>query len=786
MKNVFKKILVAVIAAVIAVGALALSACTPEVEGSVNANGAKISSLEIENARTQFLVGDTFEYGEGFTIWAVYSDNSKTDVTTRASISKESSFDMSVAGDYQITVRYGGKIADYRIYVVAFSDILKKIEIDVSNVKTIYDLGEEISFDGIKLVCTYENAQNALIQKEITSVKDFDVEIKGPDGSVLTTMTLNALGKYTVTISSGDVKDSYGITVASVDISTVEGAIAAAYAFSGEVVSGTEVVNSSMYGTSNVYREFNFAYEFGDNYLNVKETQSEKEDLHLSIDADGALFCTRIVDGVQVPNNYSDADMMNGVPVYLWYQSYKAYGVEAAIANLYENGQTATNVDFTMSADADNREYSFSYSGLKFTFNMNARDYYETKVTFRLGERYNIEYARIQQGYWENNANFADDGSIAEENTTFRTDAETGITTPLKDVSKNINITVNQTTGQRVKTNPYSRDDFTVRSFDLKYDNKILEDGATITTQISAASRSLFIDIENILPASANFTNDALRFSLAGSHSGEVDSSTILLENGLQAYRRNNRIMISFDHGGDWTLIMRTTNIEKTVRLSVTGAAPEEMNTVVYNPLSKIFYKATDATTMAGGSLIFYGEVNEYADASQTAVVTSSNAGSANIEEVTVDGVSCFAFIATEAGEYAVKITSVADSSITCELLITVVAAPDMASLLSGKYTATDAGGAVFEVTFTPENTGGKICGSVKITKTPLGDDDNPDTENAKTQVLYYEVKDGTYEIQTEGVSGENLGVLLRLDTSTCDLVIEDQYGLCYKLVKAD
>ena len=334
MKNIFKKILVAVIAVIMAVGTFAVSAC----------GDAKLVRLDIENAKTEFSIGDTFEYGEGFTVWAVYSDDSRQNVTEEASITKESTFDMNVPGDYQITVRYGGLIADYKIYVADFEDILRKIVINSSGVKKEYNLGEEISFDGIKLVCTYENAQGKFVEKEITSVKDFNVEIKHSDGTVLETRILNSLGKYTVTISSGAIKDSYEVAVSNVDLSSIEGALAAGIAFRSEVVSGTELVDASLHGTTETYHELNYTYEFGNNYTFIKENQSENEELHLSLNADGTLFCTRILDGEQVPINYTDKTMMNGAPFFLWYQSYRAYGVEDAIANLYDNGQSATGV----------------------------------------------------------------------------------------------------------------------------------------------------------------------------------------------------------------------------------------------------------------------------------------------------------------------------------------------------------------------------------------------------------------------------------------------------------
>lgn len=778
MINVFKRISVTVIAAIIAVGAFAFAAC------DTGDGNAQPKSLELENQRTEFMIGDTFEYGEGFTVWAVYGDGSKTDVTAEATITKESTLDMNVAGDYQITVRYGGLITDYRIYVSDFQKILRKIDIDTSNVRTVYNLGDEISFDGIKLNCTYENAQGGLAEEVVTSVKDFDVEIKHSSGKVIAG-ALTEMGDYTVTVSSGVVKATYDIKVADIDVSTVANALTTAAMFKGEVLSGTERVESSMHGLTSVYDELYYTYEFGDNYTYVKESRSDPVDeLHLSLKDDGTLFCVNVQDGKMVANNYSDKDMVDGASFHLWYSSLTLYGVDATVANLYEHALAATNKDFKQSADPEKMEYSFSFSGLEYSSNVNAQDYYETKVTFRLGAKYNIEYAQIVQGYWENNDAFA--GGEGYEKT-FETDEATGITTPLVDVSKNTTITVNQVAGKREKTNPYSDDELTIKSYDLKYSNKILEEGETIETAMTSGKRSISINIDNIQPATADILHDAMYFSIEGSTSGEVDSSTMLVENGFQAYRTRNRITITFERGGEWTLVLRTKNVVKTVKFKVTGFAPTEMNTAIYNSLSKQFYRETEATTMAGSVLNFRGEVNEYANSEQTAQVTSANAANATIEQVTVGDNPCLAFSASEAGEYTVRINSTVAGAeeIGCELVITVVAAPDMAELLAGKYSTTDAEGSIFDVEFTPENAGGKVNGTVKITKTPLGENTEvPDPTKAQTQILSYEVKEGTYEIEMEAVSGDNLGALIRLDTSTCDLVLEDQYGLCYKLVK--
>ena len=185
----------AVIAAVFAV--VGLAAC-----GGI---GAKLESLSVENAKINFKIGDEFEYGDEFKVYALYDNGTKEDVTDKANITKEAGFDMNTAGDYQLTVSYGGKKEVYTIYVSDFEPVLKKIELDTSAVKTLYKLGEEISFDGIKITAYYENAQGKLIPNLFTSVKSFKVEVADADSNLLDGDVFTALGRFTVTVSSGPV-----------------------------------------------------------------------------------------------------------------------------------------------------------------------------------------------------------------------------------------------------------------------------------------------------------------------------------------------------------------------------------------------------------------------------------------------------------------------------------------------------------------------------------------------------------------------------------------------------
>ena len=63
---------------------------------------------------------------------------------------------MNVAGDYDITVSYNGKKDVYTIYVDEFDPILRKLELDTSEMKKTFTLGDDVAFDGLKLNLTLD------------------------------------------------------------------------------------------------------------------------------------------------------------------------------------------------------------------------------------------------------------------------------------------------------------------------------------------------------------------------------------------------------------------------------------------------------------------------------------------------------------------------------------------------------------------------------------------------------------------------------------------------------
>ena len=67
---------------------LAVTAAVCTVAGLSACGGSKLESITVENARTDFKVGDEFVLGEDFTVTAHYSDGKTVDVTDEAKITQ--------------------------------------------------------------------------------------------------------------------------------------------------------------------------------------------------------------------------------------------------------------------------------------------------------------------------------------------------------------------------------------------------------------------------------------------------------------------------------------------------------------------------------------------------------------------------------------------------------------------------------------------------------------------------------------------------------------------------
>lgn len=765
MKNRFAKLLLIMLSAVVvSIMTVGLVAC----------NKVTLESISIENARTEFKVGDEFEFGDGFRVFANYSDGSRKDVTESVEIRQEDGFDMNVPGDYMITVSYGRKREVYTITVSNFENILRKIELDTSAVKKTYSLGDEVSYDGLIINCTFENAQGNLVSATYTSLANFAVTVDG--AAPVTDGIFMALGEYTVTVSRSGINDKYKVSVDTIDISTVQGAIFAGNAFKSNIISGTLSIGGAM-AIYPMAEQFHYEYEFGNNYTYIDQSLplADKAKYHMSMDESG-LFCAKFIDGNMIFEDNVQASMMDGAAYDLWFHRGRPQGVEAALIELYKNALSCTNNDLIQTANEANRTYSFSFSGLKL---FGSRpDYYETTVTFTLAQDYSVASMSYTQDYWEDRSSLSEQEGYVP---IFITDETTGKTVPNDDYTYRVEGTATQVTGERVKTNPYSRDMFMFRSFDLMYDGRNLGDNGEI--EFSVSGGQITVTIENINPTSASFAQDAMYFDCEGYYGGEQDSATLLnVADCFTAYRRNNDIKITPKGGGVFKLKIRTdSGIRKTITLRIIGSAPTEMIGQVGNTVTGDFYASNVKTVSAGGEIYFYGRVENSADTRQTYTVTSDNREFATVQSVRFGDRDCFKFTASQKGEYTVEVASLSAPDVKCVFTFTVGDVPDYENILKGSYTVTDQEGNIYLVEFTPRNANGEFDGEVKITRTPTDNDDNPLTGQAETETFEYYVNQDELTINLTHSQGVNLGVKLFINEFE-RLVLNDRYDRDYTL----
>ena len=174
------------------------------------------------------------------------------------------------------------------------------------------------------------------------------------------------------------------------------------------------------------------------------------------------------------------------------------------------------------------------------------------------------------------------------------------------------------------------------------------------------------------------------------------------------------------------------------------------------------------------GVAYFYGAVNAYANGAQEAVITSGDTANAVLQETEIDGIACYKFSASQAGTYAVTVTSTANPALSCTFTFTVSDAANFDDLLTGAYTAKDMVGNIYTLTFERADEGGLIKGEILVTRTPTDENDVPIEGEAVSQTLAFYVE-GT-EITVEHSDGDKIYIDLSVNEEN-ELVLVDQRG---------
>jgi len=735
-----------IIIAVIITCCALLSAC----------NGDDIKELELENCRTQFTVGDNFETGEGFIAYAVYGNGERKDVTSEVTVQMEKGFDMNVAGDYMITVSYGGKKAVYKIFVADFSDVLQKITLDATDAKKTYQWGEKISFDGLKVTATYKNGQGNDYDKSVES-DYFTHSIVSASGTE-SEDNLKEFGVFTVTFFEGSISASYEVEVIDADISTVGKALDLAE-YGKRFVNGG---NSTLFGkVDGVGSTTNYNFVFGDNYTCVKESYSGKTtENHYSISVtDGSVQSTAVENGKVVSSSPVQKDVMGGVPYFIFYYNERCYGIEQVLKVLYSYKEVDCR-EYKEEADVEKRTYSFSFNCL---VDGNTPYYYVNSATFTLDDNYAVVSAQVKQDLYIDNFKVVNGQVII--NKINLTDYA-----PPRWV---VNIDDTQTVGEKTAKNPYREQSDSFDSFDITFNDKVLSDGDLITGN---AKDTLYLKITNLIPSSASFESDLMYFS---DGTQNVVSHTLLFSTGYNAYReRANSTVITLNLkcGGEWDFIITTKTVTKRFKIKITGEAPTSLTAEVFNNDFNNFTKISERTAIVGNTVYFRAVPNQYANDNYNVALIEGEGG--NLVKATKGNMPCWSFTADVAGVYTIKMTSAVASKISCVLTVTFIEQPDYSEMLTGKYTTSDAAGGTYTVNFTSTASETEVSGTVTVT---YKGSDNA----AKTETFDFTAAQGDIQITLTHTSGDELGVDFLL-SETGALVLEDRYSAKLVLTRSE
>lgn len=353
-KNKYALRIVLLIALIAVVAAVATACKSNEPE-----------KIAVEGSRTDFFVGDVFETGADFKVYAVYPNGDRQDVTAQATVRQEKNTNMNAAGSYLVTVEYEGMKEVYTIYVHEQDVALKKLEIDSSAAKTTFKLGDAISLDGIRITATYASSAGRDIEIVYGDLQKFTAAVTDPDGNEVK-VAFEEFGTHTVTVSAGGISASYSVNVEGVNLDTVQNAIYVAKYGRRFINQGRLEIYEKIAGDATTY----FTYKFGDNYTFIAETPKDNPDVHYnerhySIDPlTGKLVAVTLEGGQTVPSTVYVPEAMDGVQFELWWHGATEFGMEAAIANLYNTAQAHPNGDYQETVDLENRTYRFSFGYL--------------------------------------------------------------------------------------------------------------------------------------------------------------------------------------------------------------------------------------------------------------------------------------------------------------------------------------------------------------------------------------------------------------------------------------
>lgn len=762
-----KKLLVLSVLALSGISTATLASCgkfnggsttTPTPSESVRT----VTGISVTGQNIVYGIGDSIAPGAGARVSINYSDGTSSDSTATAKFDF-SAVDASKAGKYSVKVTCQGKETSYDVEVKEY--VFTGIEADTSKADLNYHLYTVYNFDDVVISALYKHPVTNEVTKKVLNNADVTFKVTDSNNTEIGTQ-FPAIGDYNVEASYNDAKCNFVVKCVPVDAKTIAEAMEVASKTESSIASGSAVYTStygigSESGAPYETHTDSYDYVYGNSFVKVKKENSyngEKRNLYYSLKSNGEPFVVAVdldENGNETGTPYIPTDLefnpkaidAQYLPLNIFKDGTKYNGVYNTINALYKELEGVVGDPYQELGECshlDNAKgFKFGYNRLRSAYN---RWYYE---------RVTVEFTLTEAGAI-NKAYINIDKYISEENPAYgETDYEAGTALPsdlpieikekqdeagltkkyfvFKDgadttPSDSSNWKFNQESGVKASDdeNPYLASKITVSDFKIfDANNKELNDGERISLDLDNGNSikdegnhrfELTFSIGNVLPETANIDLDAIDVEVSGVGKdghivGDFDPAYATVSN------YDGSITLRFNRPGDYDVTFKTSSVTKTIHYSVDYEAPLTIEGTVHNGENDSSFAPESSFAMYKSNKIYIGanigdNNGGNGDAFEPGFTAVVDKTTAKLEKTTLNvngkDVECYAFTATEAGDYVITLTGAKPDSdrvaATSTLTINVSDNPTLASILAkydNKYEAVVSEDEIYSLEFT-------------------------------------------------------------------------------------
>lgn len=763
-----KKLLVLSVLALSGISAATLASCDKFVGGSTTTSTPSesvprtVTGISVTGQNTVYGIGDSIAPGASARVAINYSDGTSSDSTSTAKFDF-SAVDASKAGKYTVKVTCQGKETSYEVEVKEY--VFTGIEADTSKADLNYHLYTVYNFDDVVISALYKHPVTNEVTKKVLNNADVVFKVTDSNNTEIGTQ-FPAIGDYNVEASYNDAKCNFAVKCVPVDAKTIAEAMEVASKTESSISSGSAVYTStygigSESGDSYETHTDSYDYVYGNSFVKVKKENSyngEKRNLYYSLKSNGEPFVVAVdldENGNETGTPYIPTDLefnpkaidAQYLPLNIFKDGTKYNGVYNTINALYKELEGVVGDPYQELGECSHLDnatgFKFGYNRLRSAYN---RWYYE---------RVTVEFTLTEAGAI-NKAYINIDKYISEENPAYgETDYEAGTALPsdlpieikekqdeagltkkyfvFKDgavttPSDSSNWKFNQESGVKASDdeNPYLASKITVSDFKIfDANNKELNDGERISLDLDNGNSvkdegnhrfELTFSIGNVLPETANIDLDAIDVEVSGVGKdghivGDFDPAYATVSN------YDGSITLRFNRPGDYDVTFKTSSVTKTIHYSVDYEAPLTIESTVHNGEKDSSFSPESSFAMYKSNKIYIGanigdNNGGNGDAFEPGFTAVVDKTTAKLEKTTLNvngkDVECYAFTATEAGDYVITITGAKPDSdraaATSTLKINVADNPSLASILAkydNKYEAVVSEDEIYSLEFT-------------------------------------------------------------------------------------